>query len=91
MAIVENLKVTHRIEDKVTSVDENVKLTIAGRQKSLQPGFAAILKSMCLDGMEAREEAREVNKTIRHVADGVTQIKGLSSLSSVSMLRAPES
>jgi len=32
MATAQVLKVAHRIEDKVTSVDENVKLTIAGRQ-----------------------------------------------------------
>ena len=45
MANAQVLKVAHRIEDKVTSVDDHVKLTIAGRQKLLQLGFAAILKT----------------------------------------------
>jgi hypothetical protein len=43
MANAQVLKVANRIEDKVTSVDEHVKLTIAGRQKLLRLGFAAIL------------------------------------------------
>ena len=60
MANAQVLKVARRIEDKVTSVDENVKV--------------------------ARGEAREANMIVRHVADGVTQIKGLSSLS-ISILR----
>jgi hypothetical protein len=43
MATAQVLKVAHRIEDKVTSVDENVKSTIAGKQKPLRLGFTAIL------------------------------------------------
>jgi hypothetical protein len=38
MATAEILKVAHTIDDKVTGIDENVKVVIAGRQKSLQLG-----------------------------------------------------
>ena len=45
MAYAEVLKVAHRIDDKVASVNENVKVVIAGREKLIQLGVEAILNT----------------------------------------------